>query len=91
MTGCSPLMLQWRPRPNDIVLRYLQPSARDGDAAAKLRGALARLRGRGDDGAWVVLFADGGSVAESNAALSAFATSNLGLLESLLRQTRDAR
>ena len=29
-----------------------------GDAAAKLRGALARLRGRGDDGAWVVLYAD---------------------------------
>ena len=87
----------WRPgaanRPALIVWRsyWVDGSFVAGDAAAKLRGAVARLRGRGDDGAWVVLFADGGSVAESNAALSAFATSNLGLLESLLRQTRDAR
>ena len=62
-----------------------------GDAAAKLRGAMARLRGHGDDGAWIVLFADEGSTKASNAALSAFATANLGLLEDLLRQTRDAR
>ena len=62
-----------------------------GDAAAKLRGAMARLRGRGDDGAWVVLYADEGSTKASIAALSAFAAANLGLLEDLLRQTRDAR
>jgi len=62
-----------------------------GDAAAKLRGAMARLRGRGDDGAWVVLFADQGSSKESTAALSAFAETNLGSLEALLQQTRDAR
>ena len=62
-----------------------------GDASAKLHGALARLRGRGDDGAWIVLYADEGSTKASEAALAAFATANLGHLEELLRQTRDAR
>ena len=62
-----------------------------GDAAAKLHGAMARLRGRGDDGAWIVLFADEGSPQASDDALAAFATANVGLLEELLRQTRDAR
>lgn len=62
-----------------------------GDAAAKLRGALARLRGRGDDGAWVALYADEGSAEASQAALTAFAEANLGPLQELLRRTRDAR
>jgi exosortase A len=62
-----------------------------GDAAAKLRGALALLRGGGDDGAWILLFADAGSTAASNAALAAFAEANLDTLEGLLQQTRDAR
>jgi exosortase A len=62
-----------------------------GDAAAKLRGAVSLLRGRGDDGAWIVMFADEGSTAASGAALAAFAQANLGTLEGLLRQSRDAR
>jgi len=62
-----------------------------GDVAAKLRGAMARLRGRGDDGAWIVLFADEGSTEKSNAALTAFTEANLGLLEVLLQQSSDAR
>ena len=62
-----------------------------GDAAAKLRGAVGRLQGRGDDGALIVMFADEGSRAASNTALSAFAEANLGALDGLLRQSRDAR
>lgn len=61
-----------------------------GDAAAKLRGAIARLRGRGDDGAWVVLYADEGSTTASDAALANFANTNLGQLAELLRRTRNA-
>lgn len=61
------------------------------DAGAKLRGAWARLRGRGDDGAWLVLFADEGSSKASKAALTSFAASHLGSLETLLHKTRDAR
>ena len=62
-----------------------------GDVAAKLRGAMARLRGRGDDGAWLVLYADEGSAEASRAALGAFTTANIGALDDLLRRTRDAR
>ena len=62
-----------------------------GDAPAKLRGAMARLRGHGKDGAWVVLYADEGSTKASNAALAAFVDANLGQLQQLLRRTRDAR
>ncbi|MCU0921865.1 MAG: exosortase A [Burkholderiaceae bacterium] len=61
------------------------------DASAKLRGALAQLRGRGDDGAWIVFYADQGSSRESAAALTAFAAANLEAIESELRRTRDAR
>jgi exosortase A len=62
-----------------------------GDVAAKLRGAMARLRGKGDDGAWILLVADEGSADASNAALLAFTQANMGALENLLRQSRDAR
>ena len=80
-------------RPELVVWRtyWVDGGFVTGDAAAKLRGALGRLRGRGDDGAWVVLFADAGSPDESNAALTAFAQANLGLLEALLRQSSHAR
>jgi EpsI family protein len=62
-----------------------------GDAAAKLQGALSQLRGQGDDGALIVLYADGESKQESIAALQAFADTNLDALLNLLRQARDAR
>lgn len=62
-----------------------------GDAAAKLYGALTHLRGRGDDGAVLVLFAEHGSVEASEAALRAFAQANLSTLSQVLARTRDAR
>ncbi|HSM21133.1 MAG TPA: EpsI family protein [Rubrivivax sp.] len=62
-----------------------------GDAQAKLAGALARLSGRGDEGAALVVHADAGSVEASNAALQAFMQDNLAPLGALLQQTRDTR
>jgi exosortase A len=62
-----------------------------GDAAAKLASAVARLRGRGDDGAALVLYADEESVEASNAALQAFIEANGATLNALLERTRDAR
>jgi len=61
-----------------------------GDVGAKLRGALAQLRGRGDDGAVIVLFSDAGSPDASTSALSAFAKANLAALDELLTQVRGA-
>ena len=80
-------------RPALVVWRtyWVDGSFIAGDAAAKLRGAVARLRGRGDDGAWIVLFADEGSTDKSKSALTSFAEVNLGLLEALLRQSSNAR
>jgi exosortase A len=62
-----------------------------GDVAAKLAGALARLRGRGDEGAALVLHTDAGSVAASHAALQSFVDANAAALNDLLQRTRDAR
>jgi exosortase A len=62
-----------------------------GDAAAKFSEALSQLRGRGDDGALLVLYADGESTAASTAALEAFAEANLGALQGLLQSVRDDR
>lgn len=62
-----------------------------GDAAAKIHGGLARLKGRGDEGAAVVLYADADTVAASNAALEAFVQANHDALGALLQRTRDDR
>ncbi|MDZ7592162.1 MAG: EpsI family protein [Rubrivivax sp.] len=62
-----------------------------GDVQAKLAGVAARLRGRGDEGALLVLYADGDTVAASNAALEAFVQANLNELNALLQRTRDSR
>lgn len=62
-----------------------------GDAAAKIAGVLARLKGHGDEGAAIVLYADSETVAASNAALEAFVQANLGGLNAILQRTRDAR
>jgi hypothetical protein len=62
-----------------------------GDVAAKVAGALARLRGRGDEGAALVLHTDAGSVPASNAALQAFVDANAAPLNELLQRTRDTR
>ena len=62
-----------------------------GDVAAKIHGGLARLKGRGDEGAAVVLYADGDTVAASNAALETFVQTNHETLNALLQRTRDDR
>ncbi|MEO7335523.1 MAG: exosortase C-terminal domain/associated protein EpsI, partial [Caldimonas sp.] len=62
-----------------------------GDIAAKFANALARLRGRGDDGAALVFYTDGKTVNASNLALVAFVQANLARLDALLQRTRDTR
>ena len=62
-----------------------------GDVAAKLAGAAARLQGRGDEGAALVLHADSGSLQASSATLKAFIEGNLPPLNLLLQQVRDKR
>ena len=61
------------------------------DAAAKLLGAWQRLRGRGDDGAVVILYAEGEDAAASTARLTNFATAQLGAISDTLGAVRDAR
>jgi EpsI family protein len=80
-------------RPHLVVWRVYWIDGRfiAGDTAAKIAGVLARLRGRGDEGAAIVLYANGESVAASNAALEAFVLANLGSLNALLQRTRDTR
>ena len=61
------------------------------DLQAKLAGASSRLRGHGDDGAVLVLYADEGSPAASEAAVRAFVAANLRTLTAVLQRTHDAR
>lgn len=61
------------------------------DARTKVAGAVSRLQGRGDDGAVVVLFAEGESVEASRASLERFVGANLPALNQLLQRTRDIR
>ena len=81
------------PRPQFVAWRVYWVDGRfiAGDAQAKLAGALARLRGHGDEGAALVVYADAGSEAASNAALQAFVQDNLEPLNALLQRTRDTR
>jgi exosortase A len=62
-----------------------------GDLQAKLAGALSRLRGHGDDGALLLLYAAEDSVAASDAALEAFARASLADLGEGLERTRRSR
>lgn len=57
-------------------------------AEAKFRTALARLMGRGDDSAVIMLYAD---EFQANKALPAFAEQAAGALHEALQRTRDAR
>ena len=61
------------------------------DVMAKLVGAKARLLGRGDEGAALVLHADAGNVEASHALLQAFMDANATALDALLQRTRDTR
>ncbi|MBS0305652.1 MAG: exosortase A [Proteobacteria bacterium] len=61
-----------------------------GDIEAKLAQALARARGHGDDGALVLLYAEG-DPQDAGRTLQAFADANLGALSSVLERTRRAR
>jgi len=80
-------------RPHLLVWRFYWIDGRfiASDVMAKLYGGLARLEGRGDEGAAIVLYADEDSVAASDATLSAFIKANLDALDALLQRTRDAR
>jgi EpsI family protein len=80
-------------RPHLVVWRMYWVAGRwiASDVEAKLVGGLARLRGRGDEGALVVLYADEGTPRASDAALAAFAKDNMGVLDRLLERTRGQR
>ncbi|MDO9315436.1 MAG: exosortase A [Burkholderiaceae bacterium] len=80
-------------RPHLVVWRvyWIDGQFVAGDVAAKIHGGLARLEGRGDEGAAIVLYADGDSVEASNGTLKAFVQDNLEPLNALLQKTRDAR
>jgi EpsI family protein len=62
-----------------------------GDARAKLATAWARVRGRGDDGAVLVLWVDDENRARATEQLERFARDNLGAIDTLLQQMRDTR
>jgi exosortase A len=62
-----------------------------GDAAGKVANAVARLRGHGDEGAGLVLYARGETTAAAQATLEAFVKANLAPLNELLQRTHDAR
>ena len=59
------------------------------DSAAKVYGALYRLLGRGDDAAVIVLSTPQADGTDADAVLTSFAGANLGVLDALLRRTRD--
>lgn len=59
------------------------------DVWAKLQGAFARLAGRSDDSAVLVMYAQRGDKDDAAAALEEFAKANLPALQAQLRQTRD--
>lgn len=62
-----------------------------GDVETKLAGALARLAGRGDEGAALLLYADAGDPAVSDAAIEAFLRAQLTPLGTLLQRVHDTR
>jgi exosortase A len=80
-------------RSHPVIWRFYWVDGRfiRGSVATKLAGGLARLLGRGDEGAALVLYADEDTVTESNAVLESFVQANLGELDKLLQRTRDAR
>ena len=80
-------------RPHLVVWRVYWVDGRfiSSDAATKIAGGLARLQGHGDEGAAIVLYADGETVAASNASLEAFVQANLGSLNVMLQGTRSTR
>jgi exosortase A len=59
------------------------------DPLAKVWGALYRLLGRGDDAAVLIFYATDNPQGTGDAALQAFVSANLGLLDAQLRQARD--
>jgi EpsI family protein len=80
-------------RPRLLVWRTYWVDGRwvAGDAETKLRAALGRLMGHGDDAAVLLLYADAEADPAAQDTLAAFAQAHLGDLEALLREARDAR
>lgn len=61
-----------------------------GDAEAKLRSSWARLKGHGDDGAAVVLWAEGAAPGQADALLTSFVRDNVAALDKLLQGVEQA-
>lgn len=61
-----------------------------GDVDAKLRGMLGLLQGHGDDGAVLVLHAEGAPGEGGDAAIESFVRANLKALRAMLREARAA-
>lgn len=82
-----------RPRRHLVVWRVYWIDGRfvGSDVMAKLAGARARLLGRGDEGAALVLHTDAGSIEASHQRLQAFMDANAPALDTLLQRTRDTR
>jgi len=80
-------------RPHVVAWRVYWIDGRyvSGDIPAKIYNALARLRGRGDDGAALVLYAVADSFDAAAARLQAFVPAGLVELDAALQATRDAR
>jgi EpsI family protein len=87
----APLSVERRPHLMVWQFYWIDGRFIAGDAAAKIAGGLSRLQGHGDEGASVVLYADGATVAESNATLEAFLEANLDRLNAVLQRTHDTR
>jgi exosortase A len=61
------------------------------DAAAKLHNAMARLRGRGDDGAAIFFFVETSAATASPDTLASFTIDNIDSFDALLWLARNAR
>jgi EpsI family protein len=61
------------------------------DVLAKVYTALSRLTGKGDDSAVIIIYALQHQAGEADATLEAFAGAAGSIIESTLRQTREAR
>jgi exosortase A len=79
------------PEHNLVVwqLYWVNDRLTSSDVWAKLHGAWARLMGRGDDAAVLVLYARRGQRDDAAALLEQFAAVNLPALQAQLRQVRD--
>jgi len=77
----APALIAWQ-------LYWIDGRFEANDAKAKVRGAWQRLRGAGDDGAVIVLYAMEQRPGDADALLEGFLRDHLGAVETQLRKTR---